>query len=269
VSDLQVKLEALWNSHLESVRTLRVFVVEVRESLIELAAKSKDASKLLFPYYGQYSDIPLPLRNITITPGTGNLSMSAFLTHVIAVRPAAAYEQIEKFPGLLLEMALIYRVALFDALTTDVLTAVFASQPEQLASEERKLTYKDIIDLHKANRLYEHMAQMKLDGFSNDGIRKQVASIRKWFGIDLASNEDELDQLAGFIAIRNLLVHSNGIVDRKFLKQVQAASFEEGDRVVVTDGELEQADKLLAGASSALCVEIAKRFAPDANLEPL
>src|ERR1700731_4685002 len=57
-----------------------------------------------------------------------------------------------------------------------------------------------------------------------------------------ASDDEELNQLAMHVATRNLLVHSDGIVDEKFRKQVPDAAYAVGSRVIVTDKQLDEAD---------------------------
>ena len=137
------------------------------------------------------------------------------------------------FPGLLMRMAFIYRVALFDAFFMDLLQAIMANQPNLLKDGKKTLTHREAIELSETGSLLEYIAQKELHDFSYASVQEQSDWIDKKFNIPLLPDEDMARQVSEVMARRNLLVHANGIVNRKYLSIVKDSNFSVGDQLSV------------------------------------
>lgn len=121
-------------------------------------------------------------------------------------------EMIDKYPHLLMSMAFIYLIALFDSFLTDVFAAVLIERPETLKSK-KQLTYDRILELHQKGELVEFMARREINELSYKSMADQFDYYKAKFNIDLADSNVELAALVEIRARRNLLVHNNGVVD--------------------------------------------------------
>jgi hypothetical protein len=138
-----------------------------------------------------------------------------------------------QLPNLLMRMALIYRVALFDAFLSDVQRIVLTARPELLKNDDRKLTYAQIIDQTLENRLIESMAESTVTSIDRHSSDEQFAKIRNRLQIGFNPDETVQKQLTEIIARRNVFTHANGIVNSAYLNLVPDSPFPRGTQLEV------------------------------------
>jgi len=140
----------------------------------------------------------------------------------------------QQLPNLLMRMALIYRVALFDAFMSDVQRTVLTARPELLKNDDRKLTYAEIIDQTLENRLVEFMAESTVTSIDRHSIDDQLAKIRNRLQIGFKLDQTVQKQLTEVIARRNIFTHANGIVNGAYLSLVPDSPYSRGTQLEVT-----------------------------------
>ena len=151
---------------------------------------------------------------------------------------------VNKSGPILLEMALIYRLALYDAYIRDVLNEFLLFKPEILKSRQT-ITHREALELFESGTLVEHMAEKELIEFDRSSVKDQVSWIQNKFGFSILPRDTDLPKLIELIARRNLFVHSNGFVDSKYLRAIHHATVKVGERLDVPMGYLVEADNLL------------------------
>ena len=108
------------------------------------------------------------------------------------------FEDIQKltegYEGLLYRMALIYRVALYDAFIPDLMLAVFLTQTNILKSS-KTLTHEEIIEHSEKGTLIAFMADKVITPFSYASVDKQAEWIKDKLGIDLTKDIGQLERL--------------------------------------------------------------------------
>jgi hypothetical protein len=164
-----------------------------------------------------------------------------------------------RFPELLLEMAFIYRVALFDALVPDVLTAVLVSRPDMLKSD-KKLSHQQILDCPDMPSVIALMAQKELLSVSYQSIVDQQTWVRRHLRIELFDTQGQCDQMIELTARRNLFVHANGLVNERYNALVPSSSHKAGERLFVTEDYWAASDELLQTVGDRLVDEIREKF---------
>ena len=142
-------------------------------------------------------------------------------------------EMIDKYPYILMSMAFIYLVALFDSFLTDVFAAVLIERPETLKSK-KQLTYDRILELHQKGELVEFMARREINELSYKSMADQFDYYKAKFNIDLADSNVELAALVEIRARRNLLVHNNGVVDEIYMEAIKHTTYNLGEHVEIT-----------------------------------
>jgi hypothetical protein len=166
---------------------------------------------------------------------------------------------VNKARPILLQMGFIYRVALYDAYIRDVLETFLIHKPEMLKSG-KSITHQEALEFSQAGTLVEHLAGKELDEFDRASIKDQVAWITNKFGFSILPRSSDLPTLIELMARRNLLVHSNGIVDAKYLRCTSPSSLKAGDRVDVPLQYLVEADKLLAAICQTMVASASTAF---------
>jgi hypothetical protein len=140
----------------------------------------------------------------------------------------------QEFPGLLMRMALIYRVALFDAFLSDVQLCVLTVRPELLRDRERHLTYTEIVEAMTQGRLIDVMAESTVTSIDRHSIKDQLKKMGKRLQTEFKVEEEVQNRITEVIARRNIFTHANGIVDSAYLKLVPDSPHTIGTKLEVS-----------------------------------
>jgi len=270
---LSHRLHVLVAAHSEAVRTLEAFVRELKVDIQKsmdmqknLAVKLDDAVARGTSAVQEEAEARAVRTKGPDGQDVIRLSFSqrefSLMRHVVN----DAYRLTERFPSLLLEMAFIYRVAISDALITDILAAVLVGQPNLLKTSKKTLTYDQVVDLQSIDSIVSYLAGREMLEFSYASVEKQSKWIEDRLGIQLTRSESHLIRLIEMSARRNLLVHNNGIVNDIYLRLVSNSTYSAGQRVRVTDEYWAQSDELLIGIADDLLESIFKKFCSGADV---
>jgi hypothetical protein len=239
------------NDHRKSVDTLRVFVEDVHADILGKAA-DRDATAGFFMDHAVTPDVLKAVLNDSPSPDSG--AGRRFADRIQEL----AYMQ-KKFPGLLLEMAFIYRVALFDAFIPDLIRLLLIGLPQMLKSK-KQLSHQEILEQGEFNSLIGLMADKELQDFGYGSIKEQSRWVHDHLGLDLFSSKTQLDQVTELTARRNLFVHANGCVDRSYLTAASQGEENLGRRLDVHASYWGECDRCLTEVSDRLLDGILSKF---------
>lgn len=103
--------------------------------------------------------------------------------------------------------------------------------------EARTLEREDIIDSKIDSYIYDNM--LKGD------YEQRFIQINKILSASIEIPEGKIEKLNEFYAIRNVIVHSNGIIDRRFKKQVPDFKADIGERLSVNEKYISDLESLV------------------------
>jgi hypothetical protein len=171
-------------------------------------------------------------------------------------------EVVQRFPAMLMEMALVNLLASFDAFVADAFRAVLVSRPEMLRSN-RQLSYETILSYEDRDGLIGAMAAREVNDIAYKSLSDQIRYYAEHFGVDLATADGVvIADLIEVAARRNLLVHNAGIVNNLYAVAVPGSSAALGDRLGVEADYWTNAIELLTAAVSAIDRGLRDKFAP-------
>ena len=179
----------------------------------------------------------------------------AFISHRASI--------VHLYPNLLTEMALIYRIALFDALVPDVIRAVLSFVPQILKTKDKSVTYEELLELHEANSIVDTLIEREVGKVTRQSVEGQAKWIEGKLGIRYIQTEPELATLVEVNARRNILVHNGGVVNAEYLFAVPATALTSGERVAVDREYWESANKLLKFLALNFWMSVSNKFCPD------
>jgi hypothetical protein len=256
VEPLEAKLRHARSAFVESMIALSAFVETTQES-IQGTAKGVEKVRELFAAVQIGEPLPVDPSEDTMT-----LELSDDQIDLIVTAMEGYGGKVARFPTMLIEMALIYLIALFDAYVADVFRAVLISRPEMLRSH-RQLTYEVILSFEDRGSLIDAMAAREINDIAYKSLSEQVRYYAERFGVDLRSSDKvSVDELVEVTARRNLLVHNAGIVNSVYLDTVPVASVSLGDRLVVDESYWRYAKNGIFAAVRVIDVELRNKFAP-------
>lgn len=253
--ELGSRLREMALTHADSLDALRAFVDTMHRKIDEDTASTASLATRFSEELKSGADtITFQIRDRNV-----ELTRSEFDMIVEAVNFSGEAQQ--HFPKILLEMAFIYRVALYDALLPDVLLAVLTENSDMLKSRKKTMTHQEILEMPDRASILEAMASKEIHDFGYSSTADQVRWLEDRFGITLLSEPADMEQLAELMARRNLLVHANGIVNASYLRQV-ASNSAIGERLSVDEEYWRRCDEVLTRVAEKLLREVTKRFLP-------
>jgi hypothetical protein len=142
----------------------------------------------------------------------------------------------------------------------NLLSAILRSRPEMLKmlKSERQLTYSEVLNCTNYDDLIEYMIEREARSSDREALSKLVDEFDK-YGVPIFISETEKHSVIRISQARNLLVHSNGIVDERYIKHVSDTILKIGDRIDIS--EIFHPDiELLTSSAFGLDERAAKKF---------
>ena len=266
VTELLQRVEPLATAYGEAVRTLRQYVEDMQDGINK---NSPDVNSLSFPYLSTGSLQPIKV----LSEGTlkfedlkiGLIYPGIFGATKVVLGHRARLSQ--RYPGLLLEMALIYRVALFEAFITDVISAVLVSRPEILKSNKKMITHEELIDGLADGTLLDVLVQKEVIEFSYLSLERQDKWAAEKLGVEFLSRDPTIRaSIFELSARRNLFVHNNGVVNSIYHQVVSEPHYDIGYRLEVDNEYWNNADSTLIVVAEHLVRSVVTKFCPGSDV---
>jgi hypothetical protein len=249
--NLRIAIAGIHKTYADAVLLLSAYVRDIDEAIKKIQADHDTLVKKLVAVRSGQPDLTPP------SPGQKliQLELSEEQTDLIIDVMKLAQSHAGAYPGLALRMSFVYLVALFDAFLTDAFEAVIHQRPEMLKSK-KQISYEKLLEFSSLDSLIEYLAKREMNELSYKSIKEQAEHYRDRFGVSLEESGVSLPVLVELRAARNLLVHSNGVVNHIYLEQVAATPYALGESIVVErtyfDSAVRSLNKVAAHVANSL-----------------
>lgn len=122
-----------------------------------------------------------------------------------------------RYPAMVMDMSFVYLCAAYDAYFQDYLVSFILAQPSCLRSK-RQLTYERILEQLEAGTLLQYLAQREAHELGYKSFDEQIQYLRDRLGVKLSPDEADIPLLQEAVAVRNLIMHNDGVVNEIFLE---------------------------------------------------
>jgi len=159
----------------------------------------------------------------------------------------------------LLEMFVSRLVDNFQTYLVDLVRAVLRSKPQMLSSRQRSVSLEMILKYDRMEDLLHAVIERKVTALSYEGF----AELHTWCserGLDIAVTEEQKAALVELIATRNVIAHSRGCIDDRYLFAVRATRFKWGDPRSLEVDDLFAAIRLLHAVVVSTDSSVADKF---------
>jgi hypothetical protein len=168
-----------------------------------------------------------------------------------------------KIPDAFYTMAFIYRVALHDAFIDDLIKMYLVNFPDAMKSG-KKLTYEEIIDGVQQVNLLETIADKEVREFSFKSVTDQARWLEERFGVSLVCMPKEqaaewMSKLVELNARRNLLVHSGGVINKRYVEET-GSTMHVGTTLTINMDYYKAAHALLLMVADGLDGQLKRKF---------
>ncbi|MFH0988514.1 MAG: hypothetical protein V1799_00685 [bacterium] len=122
------------------------------------------------------------------------------------------------YPQFLYDMALVQAITVFEAFLEAFLIAVFSHRPNILKSGNT-LTYEEILSFSSMQTLIAELATVRAKRVLDDGIDKAASELKRTLSVDI-NRVIGFEQVREACYRRNVIVHNQGIADRKYCERI-------------------------------------------------
>jgi hypothetical protein len=209
------------------IRLLEFYMEDIRKSITELNKESKE----LKDYVENVGSIEVKSKAVTHDDGRTSMTMGIAdnprSREVLSFALNNRIEQLKKYVDLSVIMSFTYLMTTFDAKYIDVIKTYF----ESISS-----TFPPEVTVDK-----------KIMKFAYKSLSRQIISLKENYDIDVEKTlgRDTIESLIEIRETRNIFVHNSGIVNRKYLDNVKAPPFVEGQYRVIDEPYLEKSKDLI------------------------
>lgn len=127
-----------------------------------------------------------------------------------------ARDRLEGFLPLARELLLCNHIDAFQTYLGALLSLIFHSKPETLKSGE-SVTVEEIFDHASFEELITYIAERRVTALSYKGFFALAEYMENKVGISVGEAE-EVERISALIEIRNVYIHNQGRIDRRFLR---------------------------------------------------
>jgi hypothetical protein len=146
----------------------------------------------------------------------------------------AAQDALGSWGDLIREMEYSRVVDNYLTYVAELLALLFRTRPETMKSK-KQVSIEFILDHESRDDLVDTLAEDQVDRLSRAGLWELQDELQKSLGFKLFVLEDAARGAARAVAIRNLIVHKRGVVDRRFQKQLPEEDTKIGEPFPLTD----------------------------------
>ena len=157
---------------------------------------------------------------------------------------------------LLYKSSFVMLISFFDYLPYDIIHCYYKMYPERLPDKDSSIYLSELKLCADIDEAIDFILGKKVDSIISEGLKKQKWFLQNTLQIDLKEKIINWDIINEAIERRNIIVHNNSIIDKKYLRSVNLSvvpekrtEIQEGEKIGVTTEYFKRAydEILIAG----------------------
>jgi hypothetical protein len=154
------------------------------------------------------------------------------------IRPGmGAFDELRSHAPLIFQFFLSRAADNYAVYISNLLAEIFTHRPEVLRTSER-VSLDDVL-VHKSMQSFiATLAERRVNNLMNDGTRKLAEYVTAHMGFPLFDTPEGLDKMVEIGAVRNVIAHNRGVVDKRLAERLPKRNWPIGEPVPLTDGYL-------------------------------
>lgn len=156
----------------------------------------------------------------------------------------------------------------FDNFLNEITRLFLQIKPSVLASDKKSISFYELIQKSR-ELIIESIIDKEVFELSYKRIDERIKYLSEKFELDIESTEEEVtffsnkinfSSLIEIFAIRNIIVHNKGVVNKKFLELVPKTNYSEGEMISVNDELINNIITILLKISTCIFRQIEMRY---------
>lgn len=111
-------------------------------------------------------------------------------------------------------------VGAVELLVAEILRAVFDRYDGKLGLEEKSFSLKDLRDFGSIEDARQHLIETKIESVLYGDVEKWIEAVSRHADCDASGLRGSLDEIVEVCQSRNIIVHNDGVVNRRYLERV-------------------------------------------------
>lgn len=214
------KIKQLWSS--DEISS----IIEMTTKLEHNAMYSKLYESIDFEIIVNESD-----EEVIMNLNTENYSFLTFFFK--RVEKETEFEEVYKKKRIEMSSILISMCTLFESFTSKLLKDTYLNGPISSKIKDKNLTFEDLVNIGQIESAQDYIVTRHLDGLFRESFDVWSKELCETLGAN-ALLKDEKSLFASISEIyqrRNLFVHTDGIVNRHYIKNVPTTEYEEDEKI--------------------------------------
>jgi hypothetical protein len=155
------------------------------------------------------------------------------------------FKIIEALPMVVHPMTIIYGIAHFEVMLTEMAKLLLLYFDKSLSSKDKTINYEDLLKFDKIESLFEFLAEEEANSFAFKSIRQKVNYFEKKFNLKFSHikqkgvrknwNCIELEELIEIHSTRNIIVHNNSTINKFYLNDNPNTNFTLKQKRIIDD----------------------------------
>lgn len=147
---------------------------------------------------------------------------------------------------------LIFAVSLSEFYVNDLFRYIFEKNVNILKSEKKTITYEKLLSFKDLGEIYDYIVEKECYVMGYMSYEELSDYFHDRFQVDFSNSDVNQEDLIEVFAVRNLLIHNRGVVNRAFLRKVKKEKYELGASVSVDEGFLNTALSMISKQVSCI-----------------
>jgi len=160
----------------------------------------------------------------------------------------------------LMNMTLIYLMALFEGFSKQFFSTMFYRMPEQMKSKDKKINYEVLLEFNSLKNLYKYLADKETYKFGRMDIDEFGNELDKRFNIHLNEEFEYWEALREKYYRRNIIVHNDGNISETYLKKMNLSSDNLNRKLICDEDYLLETNNNLKEYMSFIFDKIKEKF---------
>lgn len=257
----QYDIKVIHGSFVTNLESLRLFVNNVAPVVRKHDEATLEQVKTVLEKVLKIIEVPK-----NVLKGRGSKGIKTKLTKKQVIRIMHDLENLTPLSRpqieLLYKSSFVMLVSYFEFLVSDLIHYFYQAYPESLSGKERSITLKELKLCDDLSEAVNYVVDKEVDSVLRDTLDKKQKYFGKPLGIYIKENIIDWNKLNEVVERRNIIVHNDGKINRRYLKNTDSSvvpekkkDLKEGKKITVSPNYFASAfhEVLIAGVILIQC----------------
>jgi len=171
----------------------------------------------------------------------------------------------EYYFDFILSHSLIFAKSLFDNYISNVIEFIYNTYPSILTSKKKQIYYSEVFEHDTMEELLNYIIEKELYDIGYMSFRALETYFEDILCLKLILDESDIKKIIKIFEIRNIYVHNNGVVNKKFIRMVKSDDYKEGDEIKLNFQLVVNYFLIIRRVTNALDMQIYNKFYKDSE----